>query len=124
MSPISQSAPVSVRVGVAQVGAIGLDPTATTQRICEWIARAHRAGVQVLVFPEALLPGYPRGQDFGAVVGSRSAAGRDAFARYSAAAVEVPSDLTAQLGETVAAAGMYVVLGVVERDARPFSGTL
>ena len=35
-----------------------------------------------MVFPEAFVGGYPKGLDFGARVGSRTAAGRDAFRTY------------------------------------------
>ncbi len=100
--------PRVVRVGVAQMGAVALDTAATVARVADWLAQAKAQGVQVLVFPEALLPGYPRGHDFGTVIGCRSAEGRDAFAAYWAAAVEVPGPVTAQLGEAVAAAELYV----------------
>ena len=39
-------------------------------------------GAGLIVFPEAFVRGYPRGLDFGARVGSRTAEGREAFRRY------------------------------------------
>ena len=37
--------------------------------------RGRRRGAQLIVFPEAFIPAYPRGLSFGVVVGSRTAAG-------------------------------------------------
>ena len=44
--------------------------------------RGARGGAELVVFPEAFVSGYPKGADFGAVVGSRSAEGREWFRRY------------------------------------------
>lgn len=43
---------------------------------------AKEAGAQLVVFPEALLGGYPRGASFGAVIGERSRVGRNEFLAY------------------------------------------
>jgi nitrilase len=68
------------------------------------------------VFPEAFLGGYPKGIDFGARVGSRSAEGRDDFRRYWDAAIAVPGSETAIIGEIAAEHGIHMVVGVIERD--------
>jgi nitrilase len=72
--------------------------------------------VQLVVFPEAFLSAYPRGLDFGAVVGSRSDKGRNMFARYWLSAAEIPGSETAELCRTVARLQIYLVIGVIERD--------
>src|SRR6185312_1935961 len=59
---------------------------------------------------------YPKGESFGAVVGSRSAEGRDAFRRYFDGAIAVPGPETAMIGETAVACGCHIVTGVIERD--------
>jgi hypothetical protein len=53
--------------------------------------------MRLLVFPEAVLGGYPKGADFGAKVGSRSDPGRELFRRYWDAAVVCPGPETEQL---------------------------
>ena len=52
-----------------------------------------------MVFPEALLGGYPQGLDFGAVVGHRSEAGKAMFVRYFKGAVACPGAETEMLAE-------------------------
>src|SRR5258706_159383 len=76
---------------------------------------AAAAGARLGLFPEAYIGGYPRGSDFGAVVGSRSDAGRAAFERYAARAIDVPGAVTDQLGAIAAANNLLLVVGVVER---------
>ncbi len=54
------------------------------------MAEAADLGSQLVVFPEAFVGGYPRGNSFGAVVGSRSAKGREDYRKYHASAIDVP----------------------------------
>jgi nitrilase len=54
--------------------------------------------------------------DFGAVVGSRSDAGRDHFRRYWESSVDVPGPGVDQLGSIARDNALYLVIGVVERE--------
>lgn len=108
-------------VAVVQTAPIMLDRDATLARIRDRIAAAAARGARLVLFPEAMIPAYPRGMSFGTVVGERSEAGRRAFARYAANAIEVPGAVTAALGDAARAAACFVAIGVIERDAR---GTL
>ncbi|KAL7920581.1 carbon-nitrogen hydrolase [Trichoderma austrokoningii] len=63
--------------------------------------RAADRGVDILLLPEAFIGGYPRNTTFGAVVGSRSAEGRESFAQYFDKAV----DLGDTVGDGSAGAG-------------------
>jgi predicted amidohydrolase len=104
------------RVAVAQVGSRVFDTPATIQRLRDMVADAAAQQVEFLVFPEAFIGGYPKGLDFGAVVGSRTPEGRDDFLRYTESAITVPGPETEEIGELAAAAGMTIVVGVIERD--------
>jgi nitrilase len=80
------------------------------------ITEAAATGAKVILFPEAFLPGYPKGLNYGLVMGARDAAGREEFRLYLDAAIDVPGPQTLRLGEAAAAQGSYVVMGVIERE--------
>ena len=46
-------------VGLAQIAPVWLDRQATLAKITDWIGRAGKEGCQLVVFGEALVPGYP-----------------------------------------------------------------
>lgn len=114
----------SFRVAVVQSGALLMNGAGTLQKALGRIAEAAAQGAQLVLFPEAFIGGYPRGLGFGTVVGDRSAEGRALFARYHAGAIVVPGEETAALAGAAREAGAYLVIGVVERDARHPRGTL
>jgi nitrilase len=101
---------------VAQVGSVLFDTGATLPRVQGLCEEAALAGVRLIVFPEALLGGYPKGLDFGAVVGSRSEAGREMFARYFRGAIVCPGVETEMLAEWARKLSLHIVIGVVEKD--------
>ncbi|KAM4060815.1 carbon-nitrogen hydrolase [Hirsutella rhossiliensis] len=89
---MSTTAAASIRIGTASP-ATGPTTSATLAQLGALARRAAGHGIDLLVLPEAYLGGYPRGASFGCVVGERTAQGRDEFARYFDAAVD--------LGDTV-----------------------
>lgn len=105
-----------VRVAVVQAGAVPFDTAACVEKAAKLAAQAAAKGAQVIVFPEAFIPGYPKGLNYGLVVGARDPVGREEFRMYLDAAIEVPGPHTERLGEAAAAAGAYVVIGVIERQ--------
>ena len=113
-----------VRVAVVQAAPVIMEREATVEKACRLIKEAGEQGARLVVFPEAFIPAYPWGVRFGTAVGNRSLAGRRAWARYWANAVEVPSSTTKILGQAACSAGVYVVMGVVERDSIYSHGTL
>jgi nitrilase len=108
--------PTRVRAAVVQAGAAPFDTEACVDKAVGLITEASGLGAKVIVFPEAFIPGYPKGVNYGLVVGARDPAGREEFRLYLEAAIEVPGPQTQRLGEAAAAHGAYVVMGVIERE--------
>ncbi|MFN2456188.1 MAG: carbon-nitrogen hydrolase family protein [Pyrinomonadaceae bacterium] len=113
-----------VKVAVVQAAPVMLDRMATTEKVCRLIDEAGTAGARLILFPEALIPPYPRGMSFGTAVGRRTDAGRRAYARYYENSVEVPGAVTDMIGAAARRNRTYVAIGVVERDTARLGGTL
>ncbi|RLB32285.1 MAG: nitrilase [Deltaproteobacteria bacterium] len=113
-----------VKVAVVQAAPVLFDRAATIEKACHLISEAGREGAKLVLMPEAFIPAYPRGLSFGMVVGSRSPAGRSLWKRYWDNAVEIPSEATEALGAAAGEAGVYLAIGVIERDRDHGGGTL
>jgi nitrilase len=113
-----------VRVAVVQAAPVLFDREATVKKACRLIREAAGLGAQLILFPEAFIPAYPRGLSFGMVVGSRSPEGRLIWQRYWENAVEVPGPATEKLGDVVREVGVYLAIGIIERDSQFSGGTL
>ena len=101
---------------VAQAATVLFDTPATIERALDLMADAAQRGVQLLVFPEAFIGGYPKGADFHIYLGGRTPQGRGEFRQYYEAAVTVDGPEIAQLAKAAARHRMYVVTGIIERD--------
>jgi len=103
-------------VGVVQAAPVAFDRERTLEKVDDLARQAAAKGARLVLFPEAFVSAYPRGLDFGAVVGSRSDEGREQFRRYWESSVDVPGPAVNALGETAKSNNIYLVVGVVERD--------
>ncbi len=101
---------------VVQMASAPDDPIATARTAADRLREAASHGAKLVVFPEALIGGYPKGASFGAPIGMRKPEGRAAFARYHAAAIDLDGPEVALLAEACAETGAFAVVGVIERD--------
>jgi len=104
------------RVAVIQAGTTLFDTPRTLERMSALCEEARHNTVELAVFPEAYIGGYPKGLDFGARVGTRSEAGRDDYLRYWKAAIEVPGPECRTIGSFAAKMKAHLVTGIIERD--------
>jgi len=104
------------KVAVVQAASVLFNREATVEKTRQLAAEAAAQGAQLVLFPEAFIPAYPRGLGFGAVVGSRSPAGRRLWQRYWANSVDVPGPTVQALGAAARQAGIYLAIGVIERE--------
>jgi len=113
-----------IKVAVVQASPVLCDRDETIKRVRRRILEAAKKDIKLLLFPEAFIPAYPRGLSFGAVVGSRSSEGRRTWQRYWENAVDVPGPDVEAIGEAVHETGIYLAIGVIERDSQFSQGTL
>jgi len=98
---------------------LGTDPrgtAATLENILAFEAQIRESDCDLLVMPETLLGGYPKGADFGTRVGYRTDAGRDEFLQYYQQAVDLDGKEVMALCGLAKICSTAIVIGVVERD--------
>lgn len=103
-------------VAVVQAASVAFDTQRTLAKAERLAAEAAAQGAKLALFPEAFVGGYPRELSFGATVGSRTAEGREEFRVYWDSAIDVPGPATERLAAIAGSSGMYVIVGVIERD--------
>ncbi|MCM3342556.1 carbon-nitrogen hydrolase family protein [Paenibacillus sp. MER TA 81-3] len=113
-----------IKVAAVQSAPILFDKQTAMDKIDNMTREAAGQEANLIVFPEAFVPGYPRGLSFGTRVGSRNADGRRDWERYWASAIDIPGPETETFGELAKELGVYLVIGVVERDQQFSTGTL
>ncbi len=68
-----------ITVAALQVGSHPLGKAQTLKSIIEYEAKIKSSGAKLVVLPEAILGGYPKGQIFGTFLGYRLPEGRETF---------------------------------------------
>lgn len=110
------TAPGAVTVAAVQAAPVFLDRDATVDLLVGQIEQAAAQGARLVVFPEAIVPGYP---DW---VWRRPAwSDRDWYERLYDQSVDIPGPATDRLAAAARQAGTWVAVGVNERVR---SGTL
>lgn len=111
---------MTIKTGPARLAALQIGSRATTAETIEaLLARRDEliaARPDLLVLPEALLGGYPKGADFGVRLGYRTPAGRDAFGRYWEQAVELDGPEVAALAALAGSIGCTMIAGAIVRE--------
>lgn len=104
-----------VKVAVIQAAPILFDLSASLNKMEALVQEACKNDAKVLLFPEAFLPGYPRGMTFGTVVGHRSQEGRAQWQYYWRNALAIPSPAYETLSQMARQAQVFLVVGVIEK---------
>ena len=106
----------SVCAAVVQASSVFFNKEGSLEKTIQLTKDAVAKGAELILFPEAFISAYPRGMDFGAVVGSRSDEGREMFRKYWASSVDVPGPEVDLLTDTAQTHQVHLVIGVIERD--------
>jgi len=105
-----------VRAAVVQDSPIVFNREATIEKVRFLVKQAAGKGAELVVMPEGFVSAYPTGLDFGARVGLRQPKGREDFGRYYESALDVPSPACDALGKAAQEAGVFLAIGVIERE--------
>lgn len=105
-----------ITVAALQIGSDYRGKQATLDNILGFEQAIAASGAKVLVMPEALLGGYPKGESFGTRLGYRMPEGRAAFQRYYENAVDIGGPELEAIGELSTRTDCTIVLGVIERS--------
>ena len=108
---------MTLKVALAQMAPVWLDREATLKKISAQIDQAAGQGAELIVFGEALLPGYPFWPDL--LDGSRfeSDVQKDLFAHYASQSVDMEAGHLQPLCRQAAEQGIAVYLGTIESSS-------
>ena len=102
---------VNIKAAAVQISPVLYSREGTTEKVLNTIADAAKEGVQLIVFPETLIPYYP----YFSFIQPPVLMGKEHMRLYEEAVV-VPSPVTDAVSKAAKANEMVVVLGVNERD--------
>jgi nitrilase len=104
-----------LRLAVAQIAPVWLHREATVAKIADWVRRATSAGARLVVFGEALAPGYPFWIEHTDGARFESPLQKQLFAHYSSQAVDLARDDLAAVRAAAREGRIWVALGIIER---------
>ncbi len=113
-----------VKVAVVQAASVLFDKAASIKKACQLVEEAGNEGSEIVLLPEAFIPAYPRGFTFGMKIGNRSEEGRALWKRYWDNSIETSGSEVKLLGKAAKDAGVYLSIGVIERDGASGGETL
>jgi nitrilase len=110
------------KIAAVQTAPVLLDREATIEKACALIAEAGQAGARLVVFPEAFVPGYPHW--VWNIPPSDDGQLNALYAELLDNSISVPSPATQKLGFAAKRAGVYVTIGVNERNTEASGASL
>ena len=102
-------------MGLAQIAPVWLDRDATLAKVVDYIGQAADAGCNLVVFGEALVPGYPFWVERTDGARFESALQKRLYAHYVEQSVSIESGDLDGVRATASERGICVYLGVMER---------
>src|SRR5215468_8116614 len=107
---------MKIKVGLVQDSPAFFNKEKTIEKVEELVKSYSRQDVQLIVFPESFIPGYPRGFSFGATIGKRTDEVRKLFAEYYNNSLDIESEDLKRLEELAKTQNVYLVIGVTEKQ--------
>ena len=107
---------MKLKVCLIQDAPVFFDKEKTLQKLHLLVKKHAKLGAELIVFPESFVPGYPRGFDFGAMIGSRTNEGRALYTEYYNNSISLESEDVKDLQALAKSQNVYLVIGVTERQ--------
>ena len=104
------------KVAVVQMTPVFLDSQATLTKMTSIVEELSKQNCRLILFPESVLPGYPRGLSFGASVGRRTEEGRRLWLRYHEQSISQGDEISKRLADIASDFAIHLVVGVTEKD--------
>ena len=102
-------------VAALQMGSAPAGTAVTLDHILAYEKEIKASESRLLVLPEAILGGYPKGADFGTRVGYRTDEGREEFLHYWQQAIDLDGPEVRALCQLAKRCDTTIVIGVIER---------
>ena len=106
-----------LKIGLAQIAPVWLNKEKTTEKIISYISDAGKQHCDLVVFGEALLPGYPFWVELTYGAQFNSSVQKEIFAHYLSQAIDPYSIDLDQVCSIAAEKKISVVLGTIEKAA-------
>jgi nitrilase len=104
-------------IAALQIGSSTQGKKDTLDKILSYKESIKQSNCDLLVMPEALLGGYPKGADFGARIGYRKDKGREDFLQYWQQAVDIEGPEIQSLIKLSIDCNTSMVIGIIERSS-------
>ena len=108
-------AKTTITVGLAQMAPVWLDRDATVAKVVDWIGKAATAGCDLVVFGEAIVPGYPFWVERTDGAKFESELQKKLFAHYVSQGVTLEGGDIDPIRNAAAEHGIAVYVGTMER---------
>ncbi|NQY23347.1 MAG: carbon-nitrogen hydrolase family protein [Campylobacteraceae bacterium] len=103
-------------IAALQIGSHDKGTKATVEKILDYEKDILKSNCDLLVMPEALLGGYPKGSDFGTKVGFRTDEGREEFLNYWKESIKIEGPEILALSKLAKRCNTSMIIGIIERD--------
>jgi len=103
-------------IAALQIGSDSKGTASTLDKVLSFEDEIKQKKCDLLLMPEALLGGYPKGADFGTRVGYRTPQGREDFLHYWQRAIDLEGSEVNALSKLAKRCDCAIVIGVIERS--------
>ncbi len=110
------------KIAAVQATPVFMNREATVEKACTLIAEAAKAGADLVVFPEVFIPGFP--DWIWHIPPGQMTLNQELYAKLLEESVTIPSSATDTLAKAAKEHGIYLAMGINERNSDTSGGTL